>query len=73
MGSVSPLSHKSEGRMHLEARLTFNQQTITLLALVDSGADDCFIDSDVIAKAGISTLPRDTPITVHNLSGGGVC
>ncbi|KAI9536829.1 hypothetical protein NQZ68_031138 [Dissostichus eleginoides] len=51
-------------RTQLEAVLCCNQQSLPLLALVDSGADENFLDIDIAAQAGIPSEVLDSPLNV---------
>lgn len=54
--------------MQLEAKLCWNQQSLLLLALVDSGADEKFLDIHFAAQAGIATEPLEVPIDANALN-----
>lgn len=41
----------------------------SLLAPVDSGADDSFLDEKLASQVGIHTVPLDSPISVNALNG----
>lgn len=55
--------------MQLEAKLCWNQQPLQLLALVDSVADENFLDIHFAAQAGIATEPLEIPIDANALNG----
>lgn len=46
-----------------------NTQTLSLLALVDSGADENLLDSNLVAQAGILVEPLSTPVDANALNG----
>lgn len=48
--------------MQIQATLCLNQHSLPLLALVNSGTDDSFLDAKLASQTGI-------PITVHALDG----
>jgi len=56
-------------RTQLEAVLCCNQQSLPLLALVDSGADENFLDIDIAAQAGIPCEVLDSPLNANALNG----
>ncbi len=41
-------------KMQLDASLVVNQQSLPLRALVDSGANENFLDTNLVPQAGIS-------------------
>ena len=49
--------------------LSWENRSITIGALVDSGADDCLIDFNFASQAGISLSPLSTPLSVQALNG----
>ncbi len=55
--------------LQLQASLCVNQQSLSLLALVDSGTNDRFLDAKFASQAGIHTVPLDSPISVNALDG----
>ena len=68
MNPTSSLSNP-QSRMQLEATLCWDQQSLPLCALVDSGADDSFIDSNLAAQAGILSEPLTNPLDASALNG----
>lgn len=59
----------SPSRSRLDASLLWQNQTLPLLALIDSGADESFLDSSVVAQLAIDTVPLDLPIDASALNG----
>lgn len=55
--------------MQLEATLCWNRQSLPLRALVDSGADESFLDSKLAAQAGILSEPLTAPLEATALNG----
>lgn len=64
----SPLA-ASHARIQLNAFLLWNQDSLLLLSLVDSGADDNFIDSPLVMQAGIPTKEVPIPNDINTLDG----
>ena len=62
-------SSTPQTRKPLEATLLLNQQSLSLPALVDSGADESFLDAQLVASAGISTQPLTAPLNARGLNG----
>ena len=54
---------------HLPVSVSWSDQSISVGALVDSGADDCLIDYEFANQAGISLVPLPTPLSVQALNG----
>jgi len=48
---------------------TDTRQSYPIRALLDSGADGCFIDQSLVNRLNLSTLPLDEPIPVRNADG----
>ena len=59
----------SVSRHLLEAVLLWRDQTLPLSILLDSGADDSFIDLDLVKRLQIATIPLDLPIETQALDG----
>ncbi len=55
--------------LQLQASLFVNQQSFSLLALVDSGDDDSFLDAKFASLTRIHTVPLDSSISVNALDG----
>ena len=53
----------------LEAVLLWQDQTLPLSILLDSGADESFIDRELVLRFGIDTVPLDPPIETQALDG----
>ena len=49
--------------------VSWDNQSISVGALIDSGADDCLIDHDFAKQAGIPLVPLSTPLSVTSLNG----
>lgn len=56
-------------RVQLPASLLWSQQTFPLPTLVDSGADDNFIDSDLVLQADIPAEEINPPKDIKALGG----
>ena len=54
-------------RMQIQATLCHTQLSLPLLALLDSGAEQSFLDSNLVSQAGISVKPVDCPMKVNAL------
>ena len=59
----------STARIQVPAVLQFNQQSYPLEALIDSGAEESFLDQEVIKRLNIATRPIDPPLAVSALNG----
>ena len=59
----------SVSRPLLCATLLWQDQTFPLSILLDSGADESFIDREVVHQLGINTVPLDSPIETQALHG----
>ncbi|KAJ0068821.1 hypothetical protein NL108_011442 [Boleophthalmus pectinirostris] len=68
MGEVSK-NPTDQPRLLLPATLCLHNQSLPLQALLDSGAEQNFMDSDLILQAGISIEPLPEPIQVSALNG----
>lgn len=55
--------------MQLDAKLCWKQLSLPLLALLDSGADESFMDTTLAAQAGITSEPLDVPLKANALNG----
>ena len=53
----------------LPAKLCLQQLSLPLLALIDSGAEQSFLDKEVVHQAGIKIEPLETPVNVCALDG----
>lgn len=51
-------------RLQVPATLQVNQFSNSLLALIDSGAEQNFLDADLVKQAGIAIEPLPTPVPV---------
>ena len=60
----SVLSHK-----RFPVSLSWDNQSLTVGALIDSGADDCLIDFDFAKQAGIPLVPLSKPLSILSLNG----
>ncbi len=56
-------------RVQLQATLCVNQMSLLLLALVDSEAEQSFLDRNLIIQAGVSMEPLEIPAKVSTLDG----
>lgn len=59
----------SSKRIQLKGTVSFNTMSLPILALVDSGADDNFIDSEFVSQAKIPTELLPEPKKVFALDG----
>ena len=59
----------SVSRLLLDAALLWRDQTLPLAILLDSGADESFIDQEVVLQLGIETELLDSPIEAKALNG----
>ena len=55
--------------MQIQATLCINQVSLPLLSLVDSGADDSFLDSNFACQAKIPLIQLEKPLTANALDG----
>ena len=62
-------SSTPQTRKPLEATLLLNQQSLSLPVLLDSGADESFLDAQLVVSAGISTQPLTAPLNARGLNG----
>ena len=53
----------------LEANLWWRTKALPLHALIDSGADESFIDQGIVRQLGIETMPLTIPIDAKGLNG----
>ena len=54
---------------HFPVTISWLDQSLSVGALVDSGADDCLIDFEFATQAGISLVPLQTPLSMQALNG----
>lgn len=54
---------------NLFCTLSWQHDTLTLSFLVDSGADGCFIDQEVVRQSDVSTVELSEPVTFLALNG----
>ena len=54
---------------HFPVSISWENESISIGALVDSGADDCLIDFEFATQAGIPLEPLPTPLAVQALNG----
>ncbi len=55
--------------MQIYATLCFNQFSLPLQALTDSGAGDNFLDNDLALQSGIPLEELESPLTANALDG----
>ena len=67
LGSMKQSDLSLEFEFWLET--TDTRQSYPIRALLDSGADGCFIDHSLVNRLDLSTLPLDEPIPVRNADG----
>ena len=56
-------------RIQVPAVLQVNQRSFPLEALIDSGAEESFLDHAIIRELGIATRPLNPPLAVSALNG----
>ena len=54
---------------HFPVSISWANQSLTIGAFIDSGADDCLIDLEFANQAGIPLVPLSTPLSVQALNG----
>ena len=54
---------------HFPVTITWGNQTLSIGALIDSGADDCLIDHEFAVQAGIPLSNLSSPLSVQALNG----
>ncbi len=59
----------SPSRPRLDATLVWHSQSLSLSALIDSGADESFLDRNVAMQMEIKTEPLDSPLEAKALYG----
>ena len=64
----SPQPVPSE-RPQFPVTLSWSGHSVSVGALVDSGADECLIDHTFATQSGIPLIPLKTPLTAHALDG----
>lgn len=67
--SLTNFSSTDNKRFTVQASLSTPTGLLQLSALVDSGAEDNFIDQEMAEQAGFTTEPLETPIAVRALDG----
>lgn len=67
--SETSSSTPSHSRMQLQATLCVNKVELPLLALVESGADDCFLDKELAMRSGIPVETLEAPLTANAIDG----
>ena len=65
--SIPKSSTPSENRFPVT--ITWADQTLSIGALIDSGADDNLIDSEFAVQSGIPLVPLPSPLSVQALNG----
>uniref|UniRef100_A0A8C5PUW8 ribonuclease H n=1 Tax=Leptobrachium leishanense TaxID=445787 RepID=A0A8C5PUW8_9ANUR len=60
----TPISHLS-----LSVCLQWGEKTVELLAMVDSGASNCFMDFQVAINHGVPLIEKINPISIHVVDG----
>lgn len=69
MSQTSSLSCSTPQRLQLQSTLYWSRESLPLVALVDSGADDNFIDANIVSQANIPLEPLNSPRDVNALNG----
>ena len=62
-----PLSSRPRAQLH--ATLSWKDQTLEVLALIDSGADESFLDTRLVKQLGLPTEPLEEPQEASTLDG----
>ena len=68
MSQLNPTS-SPRVRFQLSANVCYKTLTVPVLALIDSGAEENFLDQQVAEQAGIKLVPLDVPVTTLALDG----
>uniref|UniRef100_A0AAQ5YVE2 ribonuclease H n=1 Tax=Amphiprion ocellaris TaxID=80972 RepID=A0AAQ5YVE2_AMPOC len=66
---VSRTSTTSPLHLQLQATLCWNSETLPVPALVDSGAEEYFLYSNLVQQLGIPSIPLDQPLIAQALNG----
>lgn len=71
MGDIllSQTDCQSPSRPQFNTSLLWQNQSLPLTALIDSGADESFVDRNIIAQLALDTVPLDSPINANTLNG----
>ncbi|KAL1021133.1 hypothetical protein UPYG_G00009230, partial [Umbra pygmaea] len=69
LASQSTTTPNSRTRTTLQAVLITQGQSFPCLALLDSGADDSFIDDEMVQQMGIATMPLQRNIEARTIDG----
>jgi len=69
MSHVSTSTKTHHPCVQSNASLLVSNESISLLALLDSGADDNFSDSNLVSQTGIPLEPLNAPEDVNTLNG----
>ncbi|KAK2905603.1 hypothetical protein Q8A73_009546 [Channa argus] len=69
-GSSEPIQiGRAPPRPHLPVTLQFAGRSVSLAALIDSGADTEFMDEQLARQLGLALIPHTRPITIRALDG----
>lgn len=66
---VSRISSSPTQRLMVAASLCWNRQLILVCALLDSGVEDNFVDSELVKQMGIPTELLVDPLKAHSVNG----
>ena len=66
---VGRIRRDSATHIQVPVMLKLNRQSYPLEALIDSGAEESFLDQEVIKRLGIATQPLEPPLAVAALNG----
>lgn len=69
LASQVPISPNPRPRAPLHATLSTKGQSFRFQVLIDSGADDSFIDADVVRQLGLNTTPLEGAVEAATLDG----
>ena len=69
IGRTHLTQEERQPRTQLQAKLTWSGWSFKSFALVDSGAEESFIDSALVLQMGIPTEPLDIPLEANALNG----
>ena len=67
--SVTPVQPSSQQRTLLPTILKWRDQQQEVVALIDSGAEENFMDSCFVAQWGLPTIELRTPMMANALNG----
>lgn len=66
---VSKYDFHTSPRFQIQASLNYCNQTVPLFALIDSGAEQCFLDTNLVKQMGIMLEPLQEQVKICALNG----